>query len=193
MPELTVTVDRRQLKEALAELGRSAPSAIRRALNRTAGTARTQAVRAVAKEVRLPQRDLRPMLPLIPATTQHLEAKLIARGRGVSLMRLGARQTKQGVVYRGPGGPVLIRSAFIATMPHGGRNVFLRVPPSLRRSHGAWSMNLPIFRQTGPSIPKIVLEKGIFDAVRATATVNLAKNLAHETEYLLNNRGKGRG
>ena len=107
MTELRVTVDTRQLKRALVKLGEKAPAAIMRAVNRTARTARTQAVRAVAKEIRLPQKDVRPMLPVIPATPRLLEAKLLARGRPISLMRLGARQTKQGVVYRGPGGPDL--------------------------------------------------------------------------------------
>lgn len=188
MPELTVSIDTKQLKRALADLGSKAPTAIMRALNRTAGTARTQAVRAVAKEIRLPQKTIRPMLPLIPATAKFLEAKLIARGWPVSLMRLGARQTKAGVVYSGPSGPVLIPGAFIARMPQGGRGVFKRIRPSERRSRGAWSLNLPIDKLRGPSVPQLVLEKGIFEGLVKTSQDTLAKNLAHETEYLLNKR-----
>ena len=179
MTEVRVAVDTRQLKRALAELGKKAPAAIMRAVNRTARTARTQAVRAVAKEIRLPQKDVRPMLPVIPATPRFLEAKLLARGRPISLMRLGARQTKQGVVYRGPGGPILIRSAFIATMPRAKR-------PSVWKRGG--KPRLPIIKQVGPSVPRLVLEKGIFEAVRATAQETLAKNLAHEIDYLLSRK-----
>ena len=196
MVQMTVSVDMRDLKQALAALGAKAPRAIMRAVNRTARSARTQAVRAVAKEVRLPQKDIRPMLPVISATVQqYATAKLIAQGRPLSLMRLGARQTKLGVIYRGPGGPVLIRSAFIKQMPKSKRpTVWLRSPlPSERKSAGAWSKNLPIARQVGPSVPKLVIEKGIFDAVRRTATETLRKNLTHEVDYLLSRQGASRG
>jgi len=182
MIHIAVKLDTARLNRALAELGRKAPQAIRRALNRTAGSARTDAVRAVAKEVKLPQKDVRPMLPVIPATLQYLEAKLVARGRPISLMRLGARQTKLGVVYRGPAGPMLLRSAFIATMPRAKR-------PSVWKR--AAKPRLPIEKQLGPSVPRLVIEKGIFEAVRSRAQQTLAKNMAHETEYLLS-RQKGR-
>ncbi len=175
-PLMTVKVDTADLKRALAALGRKAPSAIMRALNRTARSARTQAVRDVAKEIRLPQKSVRPMMPVIPATARHLEAKLVARGRPISLMRLGARQTKLGVIYRGPGGPVLIRSAFIATMPRGRR-------PGVFKRRG--KPRLPIEKQFGPSVPRLVLDRGIFAAVHKTAQGNLKKNLAHETAFLL--------
>ena len=186
-PFLKITVDTGDLKRAMAALGSKAPAAIMRALNKTARSARTQATRAVAKEIRLKQKEVRPMLPVIPATRQNLEAKLVARGRPISLMRLGARQTRQGVVYRGPRGPVLIRSAFIRTMPHARRpSVWRRVRPSVRASRGAWSLNLPIDKQLGPSVPRLVLERGIFEGIARTAPGTLAKNLAQETNYLLN-------
>ena len=110
-------------------------------------------------------------------------------------MRLGARQTKLGVIYRGPGGPVLIRSAFIRRMPKAKRpTVWLRAPlPSERKSVGAWSKNLPITRQVGPSVPSVVIQKGIFEAIRATAGTMLRKNLAHETAFLLDRQGARRG
>jgi len=175
-PFLKITVDTRDLKRAMAALGSKAPTAIMRALNKTARSARTQAVRGVAKEIRLKQKDVRPMIPVIPATSKHLEAKLVARGRPISLMRLGARQTKQGVVYRGPGGRVLIRSAFIATMPRARR-------PGVFKRKG--KPRLPIQKQFGPSVPQVVLERGIFEGIARTAPGTLAKNLAQETHYLL--------
>jgi len=182
--ELTVSLETGALKRALKALGQKAPQAIMRAINRTARSARTQAVRAVSKEIRLKQRDVRPMLPVIPATSRHLEAKLVARGRPISVMRLGARQTKAGVVYRGPGGMVLIRSAFIATMPRARR-------PAVFKRRG--KPRLPIDKQFGPSVARLVLERGIFAAVRATAQGTLAKNLAHETEFLLRREEGRRG
>lgn len=180
MTELKVSLDTAELERALKALGAKAPQAIMRAINRTARSARTQAVRALSKEIRLPQRDVRPMLPVIPATNRFLEAKLVARGRPISLMRLGARQTRLGVVYRGPRGSVLIRSAFIATMPRARR-------PSVFKRRG--KPRLPIDKQLGPSVPRVVLERGIFEAVRVTAQEALAKNLAHETEFLLRRQG----
>ena len=179
-PFLNITVDKRDLERALKELGAKAPSAIMRALNRTAASARTQAVRAVAKEIRLPQKEVRPSMPIIRATTKHLEAKLVARGRPISLMRLGARQTRLGVVYRGPAGLVLIPSAFIATMPRARR-------PSVWKRRG--KPRLPITKQFGPSIPRIVLDRGIFEAVRATAQPMLLKNLRQQIDFLLQRSG----
>lgn len=191
---LRVTVDTRQLKRALKTLGEQAPRAIMRALNRTARTARTQAVRAVGKAIRVPQKQVRPMLPVIPATPTFLEAKLVAQGRSISLMRLGARQTKLGVMYRGPAGPVLLRSAFIVSLPRGGRGVFKREPlPSVRKSRGAWGFNLPIQRQLGPSVPQLVLEQGIFQGLQRTTPELLAKNLAHEVQNLLDRNEARRG
>jgi len=77
---------------------------------------------------------------------------------------------------------VLLRSAFIATMPRNKR-------PSVWKR--AAKPRLPIEKQLGPSVPRLVIEKGIFEAVRSRAQQTLAKNMAHETEYLLS-RQKGR-
>ena len=72
--------------------------------------------------------------------------------------------------------------------------VWLREPlPSVRKSVGAWSKNLPITRQVGPAMPNLVIEKGIFEAVRKTAAETLRKNVAHETDFLLKRQEARRG
>lgn len=181
MPTIKVSMDTAQLKRALDQLGRRAPQAILRALNKTARTVRTQALREIRKEIRLPAKDLRPMLPMIPATKDHLEAKIVARGRAISLMRLGAKQTRLGVTYKGPGGRVFIRSAFIATMPGRRRpNVWVREDKP----------RLPIEKQVGPVLSSVVIAKGIFEAQQAKAAEALAKNLEHEATYLLSQVAK---
>lgn len=176
-----VTLDTTDLKRALAQLGTRAPQAIMRALNRTAQTVRTHAVRAVAQETKLPQKTLRPMLPVIRATKQHLRALVIARGRPIPLTRLGARQTGVGVVYRLGGRLQTIPSAFLATMPNARR-------PGVFRRTG--KKRLPIERQHGPSIAAVVLARGIFTAQRDRAAQELIKHLAHESTYLLQRRAR---
>jgi hypothetical protein len=186
MLKLSIKLDDAQVRQALQVVGRDASKAMSRAANKTATTVRAQAARSLGKEIALPSSVLKKSLPILPATQRHPEAAVVARGRPISIMRLGARQEKAGVSYRKGSGRELIKSAFIATMPRAGRPaVFLRTPPSERKSRGAWGLNLPIKKQMAPSVPSVVLEKGIFEALKSFARDTLAKNLKHELEYLL--------
>lgn len=70
---------------------------ITRALNRTGDMAKTQVVRALAKQTGLPQKTIRKVLRAKRASWQDLEYRLSASGGDVSLKYFKARETRRGV------------------------------------------------------------------------------------------------
>ncbi len=156
-----------------------------RALNRTILTARTHAVRSLAEDVGLPQREVRKSMSLRRATRSELAATLTVTGRRIPLIAFGARQSRAGVSYGLRRGRTVAYGAFIATMRSGHRGVFRRVGASVRRSPGAWSPNLPIVELRGPSLPFVFSRRKIIAALRAAVELAYPKNLEHEMDFLL--------
>lgn len=182
--------------QALARYGvleREGTLAVRRALRRTATNVRTVMVREVRADIGLPASVVRDEIKL-HVDHQALVASVSVSGRPIPLIAFGAkgpmptRGRGRGVSYRiGRQGRKTIPKAFIArvrgplpsgVVSPGHTGVFVRIPPSLRTSAGAWSKNLPIKQRYGPSLPK-VFEKHI-PAGLARAEEQFPKNLAHE-------------
>ena len=119
--------------QGLRRLRRQAPRAVARALNRAAGSARTAMTRAVAPDMGLPQKVVRPAITVVKATPQRLASRVEARGARIPLITFRARGPEpsrgrgRGVRARMPGGAGHYPHAFIATMPSGHRGVFQRV------------------------------------------------------------------
>jgi len=148
-----------------------------RAMNRTMQTVRTAATRALAEDVGITQRDVRKSMELRRARSSdypNLEATLIVTGRRIPLFAFRARQTRQGVSYRLPGGRTLAPSAFLARMRSGHEGVF-------RRRGRA---RLPIDELRGPSLPYVLGKQRIMEALRTLAGTAFPKNLDHEIEFL---------
>src|SRR5512139_3635929 len=196
---ITITANTEAVQAELRRLGRDAPKAVARALNRTIQSVQTRAVRDVAKDLGIVQKAVRAAMKIRKATRTLLMASLAATGRRIPLIYFGARGPEpsrgrgRGVTYRLTGGRTTIKEAFIASVPYINkatgevdthRGVFRRMGIGARKSKGAWSMNLPIKQLYGPSVPH-VFKKHIDAALQQYADELLAKNMNHEVEYLL--------
>ncbi len=175
--ELTLRAEGFARPEQLAHLTLDLRRAGVRAVNRSMQTVRTATLRGLAEDTGLAQRDIRPSLGLTRATFGQPQARLVVTGRRIPLIAFRARQTLTGVSYRLPGGRGTIAHAFLATMRSGHRGVF-------RRRGRA---RLPIVELRGPSLPQIVRNRDLFNPAPAEAV--LRKNLQHEVDFLLQQRG----
>lgn len=203
-----------RLLEQLGEANRAKATA--RALNRTADSTKTHAVRRVAADLDIAQRRIRENIYVTRARPDRLVATVEARpgGAGVGtfqskkaaqgripLLEFHARARKRGgVSYRLPTGRGLAPQGFIAMMASGHVGVFKRIPGT-QMERSKWlrhSLRLgrdmkrqKIMELFGPSIPHSLSSPAILEAVKATAGETLQKNLLHELEYLLSQQGGG--
>lgn len=142
-----------------------------RALNRAIASVRTDATRRLAQEMGLRAKTVRDRLKIIPAKNGQLEATLVVGGKRIPIKEFAARQTRQGVTYRGPGGArTLIKSAFIAKMRSGHIGVFER----------RTTKRLPIVERFGASLPFVAVKQKILQAGLAVGEAAFRKNLEHE-------------
>jgi hypothetical protein len=162
------------LRARLEALGKDAPRAIVRALNRSLGTIRTSVLRSLAADTGLARKDIEPSVGTVRATFGRQEAHLAVTGRRIPILAFGARQTRRGVTYRSGSGRKLIPSAFLATMRSGHRGVFKRKT----------SRRLPIAELFGPSLPHAVRNRRIFELLVGPSGETLRKNLEHEIAFL---------
>lgn len=169
-----------------------------RALNRSIKSGQSVMTKEIAGDTGLKQKDVREALSLREATASRPEASLGATVKRLKLIKFGAKgQTPsrgrgRGVTYRLKGGKGRVETAFIATMKSGHTGVFRRVgaivkgaagpTASGRRSHGAWSNNLPIIELQGPSIGQVF--RKFRPAGLARALEVFQKNFDHELEFV---------
>jgi len=174
--QLAVTLEGADaLRARLETLGRQAPVAIARAVNRTLSTVQTATVRALATNTNLAQKDVRKALSITRARPGNPEGVLRVTGRRIPLLAFGARQTRGGVTYRLGQGRGLAPSAFLATMRSGHRGVFKR----------KGSPRLPITELFGPSLPHVVVNQRIFEALQVKGQETLKARLEHEIQFLI--------
>lgn len=149
------TVD---LKAAAAALGTKFPQAMRRAIQKTGVTARTELSRLVAADMALPVRSVRDEIKMI---TDSQSATLQVRGYRIPLIDFKARGPEPsrgrgtGVSYSLPGGRGRLPHAFIATMPSGHRGVFERTGrfgAAKKRGRVGGARREVIAEKFGPSI-----------------------------------------
>jgi hypothetical protein len=175
-----VTIGRNQIEKVFrhVELGTM------RALNRSMATARTQAVREVAKELGIAQAPIRERIVQDRATLKRLETTLRFTGKRLRLIDLGAKQTATGVTYRGHGGRALVRGAFLATMQSGHTGVFKRKLPTLsRKGRPRSSPALPIRELYGLSVPFVATKQHILESTLRAATEAFAKNSERDIAF----------
>jgi hypothetical protein len=178
---LVVTADLTQFHREIRALGDRAPLAAARALNKSIASVQTQAVRDVAGDLGIAQKDVRRGMAIQRATRATLRATLTVTGRRIPLIAFRARgpEPSRGrgrVTYRIGASPrTTVAGAFIARMLSGHRGVFKRraVP------------RLPIVELFGPSLPRVFTRAKIAAARTRLAGELLAKNLAHEIQFLV--------
>jgi len=182
---------------AFLRFEQNAPNAIARALNRSITSARVFMRRTVADDVGLQQNVVDKDFSVMEARPDKLKATLEVKGKRIPLVKLGARgplPTRGRPPYvtatvggqRKVYGPVAgTPTPFMARMRSGHIGVFRRMPPSLRKSVGAWSLNLPIVELRGPSLVRVFI-KHLAEGY-AHAEEALAKNLEHEMAFAMRN------
>lgn len=189
------------LAKRLVEMGADAPKAATRAINRTLITVRAETARALAANLRLAVGIVKQHLPITRATWTRQIGKMDVSAKRIPLINFAARQVAGGVSYSlSGGGRGFVPGGFIRTVRStsqiemgvsGHRGVFARRLPSIRRSVGAWSLNLPIVEQRGPSLARDFVRSGEFQTQETRAGEIFERNLTHEIDRILQQRAEG--
>lgn len=146
MMQISVKADVQQARAELRFFRQQVTQAAARALNRTAQEVQSAAVKEIAAETGLKQKDVREALKRTRANAQALIATVEATGRAVNLIRFtnqtrSAARKSGGVRANAWGTMRIYRGTFIGNQ---GRTVFVRVGKG----------RLPIRAVHGPSIPR---------------------------------------
>lgn len=177
MLELTIS----GIKEAegrTRRIGQRMPVAISRALNRAITSARTMARRKVASDTGLPAKFAGLGMALDQSSPQTLVARLRVSERLIPLAAftgLKGFRSGKGIAGQSYRLGTVPPGAFFAQMQTGHRGIFRRVGP--RR--------FPIRTVYGPTLPRVIVEKRIFEALQGPARGVFERRLAHETDRLL--------
>lgn len=156
---------------------RAVRQAAARALNRTAQQVQSAAIKAIAKETGLKQKDVRPALRRVNAKASDLLALVIATGTALNLIRF-TRQTRAqarragGVIANAWGRRKLYRGTFIGNL---GRTVFVRETAA----------RLPIHAVSGPSIPGEFARAAVAKQMQSVAHERWPINLDSDLRYYL--------
>lgn len=178
--------DVQSLARQLGDLGRDKPKVVARALNRAIAAVQTRAVRAIADDLGVVQREVRKTMSVRKAVASQAlqEASITSTGKRIPLLAFRARGPEPsrgkgaGVTYRLPTGRGRAPHAFLATMKTGHRGVFQRKAGATR---------LPIVELRGPSVPR-VFKKHLDATLETEAAALFEKNVLHEIEYAISRR-----
>ena len=181
MSDIKITATSDQIEKAvkmLAGVPGGAEKALSRSINRALDSAKTEAVRAVAEEYTVKQKQIRPTMRVKKSSTSNLEAEIVSTGGSLNLMEFkvtprsdttgNRRQPIRVQVKRGGGGK-LTRS-FV----HSGR-VYEREGES----------RLPIRPLSGPAAPVMLNNEQVVDRVTDKAIETVDKRLDHEINRIL--------
>lgn len=148
---LEIKADLKQVDQFLELSPKKTSLAVFRAIKRGTEAARTEAARAVSKDMGLKVGVVRKAINLTPPNYESLTGELRASLRRIPRYEFDAkgpnpsRGKGRGVTYRSEGGRKTVPGAFISTMPSGHTGVFKR--------KGAG--RLPIRQLYGPSIGRV--------------------------------------
>lgn len=149
-------------------------------LNRVAKSVQSLAVKLLAKDIGIKQKDIRKYVALRKANWNNLYSSVEASGKRIPIGKLKARQTKKGVTYRGQGGGrKKIPGSFIAKMSSG------HVGAYKRKGKG----RTPLTELHGPSIPHVFIQEAINKALLQIAQERWNKEFPHQVNYRLKKAG----
>jgi hypothetical protein len=174
--------DIKRLEKLIGDIPRAMPRVMSRGLNRTANSARTQTGRELAKITKLKVGQVRKSVNIVKATYSKWRSAVKISERRIPLTYFKAKQTKKGVTYKSLKGRVLIKHAFIETMPSGHTGVFLRVAKD----------RLPIKEQFSKSLMQVYSDsQSVANKIYAESSQKLAKNIHDQVELILAKRRAG--
>jgi hypothetical protein len=121
----------------------------------------------------LPARDVEAAFSIQPASTGHLEAALVVRGKAIPMIRFAPQVSRtSGVSIRIAGKVETYHRAFRATVRHGHVGIFERKGRE----------RLPIRELYGPSVPGMMKRTDVLPVVMDTLGVRLVANLMRQVE-----------
>lgn len=177
MAQVNLQLDTKDWDRLIRRVRDRAPVAVARAVNKSATSARTALVRAVAKDVGLTQKTIRPQIVLGAARPgRNPAATLRVPTKRIPLIKFGAKQFSYGVRARLKGGAQKYPGAFVATMRSGHTGVFRR----------RGKPRLPIAELHGPSLGRVFRNNWNVGVERFRE--QLPKNL--EREFRFASRGR---
>jgi hypothetical protein len=157
------------------------------ALNRVAVSVRASAVKSIGADLGAKQADVRKAVVVYKkADIGSLEAQIVATGKRIPLIDLGARQTRAGVSHQSATGRTTKRSAFIAKMRSGHTGVFKRQKAKHKMnasSNYAGQMRQGIVELFGPSIPLIFTKDKVQTPLRAVIRDRIAIEMKAAARY----------
>ncbi|MBR9651902.1 phage tail protein [Thalassovita aquimarina] len=170
----------------LGSLGAEAPKAANRAINRTGDMARTQVIKALAKQTGLPQKTIRRSVKVKRSSWSDLTYTLKSAGGDVSLKYFQKRETREGVVANLGAGRG--RELFPRTFFRGGafpRRVDLTAFGGHvmdRMSEGRFHLKKV---KSGVFIPEEMVDGATAEAFERSVEQNLPRRLDHEISRAL--------
>lgn len=169
----------KQLERTLAGIPRALPRVMSRALNRTATSARTQVARQLSQRTGLGVSAVRKQIKMSKASYSNWRSTILISSKRMPLIEFKAKQTRKGVTYRREGSRILIRHAFLTTMPSGHRGVFKRKT----------SARLPIAELKGPSLGHVFSEaQDEANRIYRESSQRLEKNIMDQVNLILQKR-----
>jgi len=147
-----------------------------RALNKTATSVRTQAVRLIANDIGVKQKQVRANIILARARRNFLQASLIAAKRRFTLIELDprARQTARGVQIKQQGVRRIIPHAFIITRRQSGQLAIVKRKTNKR---------YPLIELRGESVAMGFNKFPARQLMQQTASQAWLKHFNHELHY----------
>ncbi|KYD02640.1 hypothetical protein B4102_0234 [Heyndrickxia sporothermodurans] len=170
-----------RLQKMLGDTPKQIPIVTARAINRSAEAARTQAAKSARQTYIIKHKDIISTIRIKKATPNSLFADIRSRGFVIKLINFKVNPGRPQPNRKRPitasvkrGSEKTIKNGFVAQMRSGHINVFTRV--SKRR--------FPIKGHYGPSVPQMLGNKSVEQAVEERAEVILDKRLDHEINRL---------
>jgi hypothetical protein len=188
-----------EVKSMLGEFGEKYKSVMVTSINKTLGTAQTQAVARIGNELNLTAARIKEDFYQDKANYSKIAGGVIAKGEPVGLIQFGANQTLKGVSVKvlRANPRTLLKHAFIAargTKEH----VFWRqnrmpgtgkwpvgVKTSVRWDAVAPKYRIPLERLTGPRIEDIYAQPKVFDPVTIQANHVYLQNVEEKVKEII--------
>lgn len=182
MPQIKLVANGKQLKEFVDSFTNEVlVKAAIRAINRTAITARQEAVNAVKEQLKLPVGKIRDSFRIKNATETDRDATLSAIGKPLPLFLFSPRQKivqtrtgkKKQVSVDISGKRTVVQGGFTSAMPSGRIGIFKRKRPS----------RLPIVELFTGSVAKIFASDKVQARVREKIAPTFVKNFEQDFEF----------
>lgn len=152
------------------------------ALNRANAAARAEGIRQAAETYTARQAAMRKTVRMYKATRSHLVAGFSSKSNKLPLVQFNLRPRKpmtngrttlKAAVRRD--GFKVVKKGFIQTSPEGGLKAFRRIGKE----------RYPLRELFGPSVPQMLNESGVMDAIENRAFAVLSQRFDHEIGRVL--------